>query len=624
MLQDIYEIQAYAETLCRHASVKTGKKFNVSYDANTKFPYTQEHQHNIQIVLPVLKMSTSEDNLTLARHFVIHEILHHTEGPTVIKTWRDSNIPLDHSSPLNGLAMQAEDYRIEHIGSMRYRGDAQSINDATGIVLKMYANKLANMTQEQKDMLSTNKYAAGTLAALLTDLQSRNSWCPSTVGADRVLKNTLPTSVSDMMQKLIAIDYPNMLLNMRTEQDAADAAKAAFKALYDEDPEEQNKDEDGKEKGKEKGDQQGNEGEEGNSGDKGEGGEGEDKPTKAKENKKDKGEETNAFEDTGKKIDYRDYLLSNHKSKKESKGGSGAHFDYTNYDWRDRDFHPCPPSEMIVRDYVNPNLSRNDDGGKSGSNRRETRIDGEAASSDNAFANRVRKLVQVRSQSRYIGGKTKGKINRKQVYRVGVPTVGNGEWNSRVFKTRFQDEVLDTVIQLVVDSSGSMHGTKYAMAIKSATMLNDAFDRILHMPVEVLAFSEYGGRNAIGIIKKHTKSESSGDIVANFRDFARDYMSSNNDGDAISFAASRLRQAKQKRKIMIVLSDGSPASRRGDCATYTANIIKEIENKKEIEIYAIGIKDDCVKDFYTNFKVISRTSELESAIIDVIKHKLLD
>ena len=109
MLQDIYEIQAYAETLCQHASVKTGKRFTVKYDSSTSFPYTQEQEHSILIVLPQLKMSTSEDNLKLARHFVIHEILHHTEGPTVSQTWRDSNIPFDNNNPLNGLAMQAED-----------------------------------------------------------------------------------------------------------------------------------------------------------------------------------------------------------------------------------------------------------------------------------------------------------------------------------------------------------------------------------------------------------------------------------------------------------------------------------------------------------------------------------
>jgi len=46
--QDIYKVQAYAETLCHHASVKTGKSFSVQY-TNTRFPYTQEQGSTIRL-----------------------------------------------------------------------------------------------------------------------------------------------------------------------------------------------------------------------------------------------------------------------------------------------------------------------------------------------------------------------------------------------------------------------------------------------------------------------------------------------------------------------------------------------------------------------------------------------
>jgi len=73
----------------------------------------------------------------------------------------------------------------------------------------------------------------------------------------------------------------------------------------------------------------------------------------------------------------------------------------------------------------------------------------------------------------------------------------------------------------------------------------------------------------------------------------------------------------------LVLSDGQPASNRGNCKDFTKNVIRQIENGKNTEIYAIGIETDCVKNLYTNSRVIQSPNELEGAVLSVVKNYIL-
>jgi cobaltochelatase CobT len=102
----------------------------------------------------------------------------------------------------------------------------------------------------------------------------------------------------------------------------------------------------------------------------------------------------------------------------------------------------------------------------------------------------------------------------------------------------------------------------------------------------------------------------------------------NADGESILIQSSELMKQKQARKIMIVLSDGAPSapdakdSHRG-CDTYTRDVIQQIERDGLIEIYAIGIADRSVSEFYSNYDVINDASELESKLLNVLKNKFI-
>jgi cobalamin biosynthesis protein CobT len=100
-------------------------------------------------------------------------------------------------------------------------------------------------------------------------------------------------------------------------------------------------------------------------------------------------------------------------------------------------------------------------------------------------------------------------------------------------------------------------------------------------------------------------------------------LCNNDDGAAIMWAHSRLIRNKAKRKIMIVLSDGSPACQQADAMPFTQKVVKEIEQKSPVELYGIGIMDDNVRRIYRDWKVIRDASELETALLSVVKDKII-
>ena len=99
-------------------------------------------------------------------------------------------------------------------------------------------------------------------------------------------------------------------------------------------------------------------------------------------------------------------------------------------------------------------------------------------------------------------------------------------------------------------------------------------------------------------------------------------LKENIDGEAISWAFSRLKKRKEERKILMVISDGAPV----DDSTLSVNsgdfleknlkkIVQFIENKSDIEILAIGIGHD-VSRYYKKAIKITDVQELGDVMIE--------
>ena len=103
----------------------------------------------------------------------------------------------------------------------------------------------------------------------------------------------------------------------------------------------------------------------------------------------------------------------------------------------------------------------------------------------------------------------------------------------------------------------------------------------------------------------------------------------NIDGEAIEWAAWRLRRREERRKHLIVLSDGAPVDdstllTNGDgyLIQHLRRVIGEIEQAGDIRLAAIGIGHP-VEPYYKEGITISSPEELESTLIQLINRLLI-
>lgn len=234
-----------------------------------------------------------------------------------------------------------------------------------------------------------------------------------------------------------------------------------------------------------------------------------------------------------------------------------------------------------------------------------------------ALSDKVKNILKVMSQVKWNGGHKRGKLHKKAIARV---TTGSDV----IFRQKEQKVVLDTAVTVLLDSSGSMTGrSKYLHGMVACCMLNDALNNV-GIPVEILGFTQtYEGSRSHN---QHLVHSSFGQ-----RSTARDLVESmdpinlanNDDGAAIMWAHSRLIRNKAKRKILIVLSDGSPACSQEGAMPFTKHVVKEIESKSPVELYGIGILDNNVKHIYSQSEVITSPEHLETALLNIVKSKIL-
>lgn len=241
----------------------------------------------------------------------------------------------------------------------------------------------------------------------------------------------------------------------------------------------------------------------------------------------------------------------------------------------------------------------------------------DAVSHSGSLSSTVRRLLQIRSKDRHEYGKKKGKLHGRNLYRVGM----KGGISERVFKQKRENDCLDVSFTVLGDASGSMMGTKYTNMAASMIMLHDAVQP-LGIPFELLAFTD-DKTSEMSVFKTFTSKTNTAKLLDDLDDCgSRLYQ--NADGEAILWAYHRLVAQRTKRKVLVVLSDGSPASYRSGEDNHTRQVVKEIQKRGEVEIYGIGIEDDNVSRIYKDWKVINNSNELETTLLELIKTKIIN
>ena len=214
--------------------------------------------------------------------------------------------------------------------------------------------------------------------------------------------------------------------------------------------------------------------------------------------------------------------------------------------------------------------------------------------------------------------------------------------NKLSYKIEKEIEFKDTIVSLLIDNSGSMRGRPITVAALCSDILAKTLERCL-IKSEILGFTTKawkGGKSRENWIKNGKPSNPGRlndlrHIIYKSADapwrrskknlgllLKEGILKENVDGEALTWASKRLLNRQEKRKILIVISDGAPV----DDSTLSVNPgnyleknlrdeINQIEKNSEIELIAIGIGHD-VSRYYTKAVTIMDVDQLGEVLLN--------
>jgi len=209
----------------------------------------------------------------------------------------------------------------------------------------------------------------------------------------------------------------------------------------------------------------------------------------------------------------------------------------------------------------------------------------------------------------------------------------------RLFRQERQTPLADSVVSILIDCSGSMREHQQAVAV-----LADTLARALEMAgvsSEVLGFTTGGwnggraqrdwqraGRPAhpgrlnelCHIVFKDARTPWRQSRNAMAALLKSDLFRESIDGEALQWASGRLAQREERRKLMIVISDGCPM----DSATSLANdafyldnhlqqVVQGLEQQGEIELLALGVGLD-LSPYYSRCQALDLSQTVGNSV----------
>ncbi|MEJ2130267.1 MAG: cobaltochelatase subunit CobT, partial [Gammaproteobacteria bacterium] len=210
------------------------------------------------------------------------------------------------------------------------------------------------------------------------------------------------------------------------------------------------------------------------------------------------------------------------------------------------------------------------------------------------------------------------------------------------FKQEKQTEFRDTVVTMLIDSSGSMRGRSITIAAMCGDILGRTLERC-SVKVEILGFTTRAWRGGQSREKWIMSGKPSNPgrlndlrhIVYKAADepwrrarrnlglmMREELLKENIDGEALIWAHNRIVTRQEQRKILMVISDGLPV----DNSTLLVNpsnyleqhlkyAIDMIENYSSVELVAIGIGHD-VTHHYRRAVTITDADQLGDAMTE--------
>lgn len=267
----------------------------------------------------------------------------------------------------------------------------------------------------------------------------------------------------------------------------------------------------------------------------------------------------------------------------------------------------------------------------------------------------LERLLMARNRSMFVPGFKSGRLHSSSLYKLHTG-------DTRVFRRKEEVRTKNTAVLLLVDCSGSMnYRDRIVKASDAAYALCSSLERV-GVKTQVVGFTTSGDyelaseakKEVEGILHKTPTFKGGFDrveplVMPIYKTFDERLtpaceqriaaipfleLRNNADGECVEIAANMLRARQEERKILVVLSDGSPAmanvivgggsSRGGEkrAEVHLKNVVADTE-ASGIEVLGIGIETYEVEAFYPKSIVLDDVSELPTKIVSELSAMLL-
>lgn len=230
-----------------------------------------------------------------------------------------------------------------------------------------------------------------------------------------------------------------------------------------------------------------------------------------------------------------------------------------------------------------------------------------AQAATSALRTRMTRLVQSHAKAHRRTSRHGRRLNDRKINRIAVG-------NPSVFKSVSKKKAVNTAVQILTDVSGSMKEI-IGLAMQSALSTTAALKAIPHLSVGSAVFPGYED-SAVTVMTNHDQSVQQ---MAGYYPVARAHGSTPL-LPALVWSGSTLKDRKEARKILIVITDGEPDGQK-DCEDMI-NILR----KGGIEVYGLGlgVAQQTMSSLFgaDSSEVINGVTELAQATFSMLENTL--